>query len=69
MPVDTVTKRASLLHIVLPDAAIDAGDRLTLVQLYSGIAADAPVAETSNFSPMSISLGLWNAVTKWWRSR
>ena len=44
MAVDTATKRASLLGLVLPDGSIDAGDRMTLVRLYSGITASSAAA-------------------------
>ena len=42
MAIDTATKRASLLRLVLPDGDIGRGDRRTLLGLYSAL-LDAPV--------------------------
>ena len=39
MAVDSKTKRYSLLGLLNLDGSIDEGDRLTLLDLYSGIAA------------------------------
>ena len=55
MAVDTATKRASLLGLVLPDGSIDAGDRMTLVRLYSGIVA-------GSISPSHTITGIFGAV-------
>jgi len=52
MAVDTATKRASLLHLVLPDGTISAGDRLTLARLYSGIAAGEPAVAAPSHSAL-----------------
>lgn len=45
MAIDTLSKRESALldgwPVILPDGTIDASDRMTLLGLYSGIAAGA----------------------------
>ena len=49
MAIDTAAKRLSALNfgrgilLPAPDGTIDAGDKATLLNLYSGIALDPPV--------------------------
>ncbi len=58
MAIDTAEKRLSMLNFGLPwwttlpasDGAIDAGDRLHLLGLYSGIAVAVTVVETETES-------------------
>ena len=46
MAIDTQAKRASVLYIVQPDGTIAQADRQTLLRVYGGILAGAPVVST-----------------------
>lgn len=64
MPINTTTKRASLLDLVMPPGPLDQGDKQTLLGLYAGILAAGPsaLAATHEIAGIFASLHPVNAV-------
>lgn len=65
MAIDTAAKRASIMNfslgdrLTVPSGTVTAGERLTFLDLYSGIAADPPPTPSSIKFRGGMRMGMW----------
>ena len=57
MAIDTAAKRASVMHMIIPDGSIDQADRQTITWMYGGILASALSAVTTGIITASYTVG------------
>lgn len=68
MAIDTAAKRASILNLSTgdllpaPSGTVTAGERLTFLDLYSGIAADPPPVVAAARFRGGMRMGMWLGV-------